>query len=382
MIGISFTIVTDCRAFTATMSKKDLCVRVARWALLLEEFKYKIEHRPGKNMSHVDALSRYPVLECNVVNKQKDGLTTRLRKAQENDSDVKKVLDRAKTRQVDDFVVRGDLLFKEVDGDLRVVVPKSMQSQIIRQAHERGHFSIAKTEALLRNDYWIPNVKTKIEKIIKNCVACILAEKKQGKQEGFLIPIEKGEVPLDTYHIDHVGPFPSTKKNYKYIFVIIELNALLNAFSKFVWLYATKTTNANEVLDKLTKQSIIFGNPRRIISDRGTAFTSNNFAEYCIKENIEHILTTTGIPRANGQVERINRIIIPLLTKLADPKREQWHKYLDFAQQCINTTINRSIGTSPFHLLFGVHARLRDNFEIRELLEQEHIETYQASVIS
>jgi ribonuclease HI len=212
LIGIPFTIVTDCSAFTATMNKKDLCVRVARWALALEEFNYKIEHRPGKNMYHVDALSRYPIAQCNIIEKQKDGLITRLKKAQESDSDVKKIFDRAKSNQVDDFVVKNSLLFKEVDGDLCVVVPKSMQSQIIRQAHERGHFSIAKTEALLRKNYWIPNVKAKIEKIIKNCVACILAEKKQGKQEGFLNPIEKEEVPLDTYHIDHIGPLPSTKK--------------------------------------------------------------------------------------------------------------------------------------------------------------------------
>jgi len=30
VIGIPFTIVTDCSAFTATINKKDLCVRVAR----------------------------------------------------------------------------------------------------------------------------------------------------------------------------------------------------------------------------------------------------------------------------------------------------------------------------------------------------------------
>jgi len=176
---------------------------------------------------------------------------------------------------------------------------------------------------------------------------------------------------LDTYHVDHVGPLPSTKKHYKHIFVVID------AFSKFVWLYATKTTSTDEVIDKLTKQSVIFGNPRRIISDRETAFTSNNFTDYCAKENIEHILTTTGIPRANGQVERINRTLIPLLTKLSDPECEKWYKYLDLAQQCINTTSSRSIGTSPFHLLFGVHARLKDNPEIRELIERECIESYQ-----
>lgn len=135
-------------------------------------------------------------------------------------------------------------------------------------------------------------------------------------------------------------------------------------------MYATKTAGAIEILDKLKKQSLIFGNLRRIISDRGTVFTSKDFSD-CVKENIEHILTTTGISRANGQVERINRVLIPLVTKLADPKQEEWYKYLECAQQCINTTLSKSIGTNPFHLLFGVHARLQDNLKIRELLEKE-----------
>lgn len=56
--------------------------------------------------------------------------------------------------------------------------------------------------------------------------------------------------------------------------------------SKFVWLYATKTTSANEVINKLKNQSTIFRNPRRIISDRGAAFISKEFAEYCVEEKI------------------------------------------------------------------------------------------------
>ena len=42
------------------MDKKDLTTRVARWALLLEEYDYEIEHQRGNRMSHVDALGRYP----------------------------------------------------------------------------------------------------------------------------------------------------------------------------------------------------------------------------------------------------------------------------------------------------------------------------------
>lgn len=59
---------------------------------------------------------------------------------------------------------------------------------------------MAKTEALLKQEYDIPNAKSKIEKIVRNCIACILAERKSGKQEGLLNQLEKGEVPLDTYH--------------------------------------------------------------------------------------------------------------------------------------------------------------------------------------
>lgn len=41
LLGIKFKIVTDCEAFKKTMEKKDLTTRVARWALLLEEFQYE-----------------------------------------------------------------------------------------------------------------------------------------------------------------------------------------------------------------------------------------------------------------------------------------------------------------------------------------------------
>jgi hypothetical protein len=61
-----------------------------------------------------------------------------------------------------------------------------MQSQIIRRAHERGHFSVNKTEILVKRDYWFFNMRAKIERVIHNCIDCILAERKQGKQERWL----------------------------------------------------------------------------------------------------------------------------------------------------------------------------------------------------
>jgi len=314
-------------------------VRVAHWALLLEEFDYIIEHRSGKSMKHVDVLSRSPIP---VLIDNRDDLTIKFKRAQQSDDKVKNILNAVKRGNVDGYVVKNDLLFKVRDGDVLLVVPKLMRTEIIKRTHDQGHFSVAKTEALLSRDYFIPNVKSKIEKLIQNCVTCILAERKRGKQEGHLNMIEKGEFLLDTFHIDHLGPLPTTKKNYKYIFAVVD------AFAKFVWLYATKTTNAIEVINRLKKQSFIFGKPRRIISDRGTAFTSKEFTDYCATENIKHVLTTTGVPRANGQVKRVNRILISLLTKLSDPRREEWFKHLDLAQLYLNCTSHRSLGVYNF----------------------------------
>ncbi|GFW84330.1 retrovirus-related Pol polyprotein from transposon 17.6 [Trichonephila clavipes] len=66
-----------------TCRKRQIQQKKTRWALQLEEFDYEIEHRAGSRMKHVDALSRYPVMmACN------DTLTSKLKKAQEEDDNI------------------------------------------------------------------------------------------------------------------------------------------------------------------------------------------------------------------------------------------------------------------------------------------------------
>lgn len=43
------------------------------------------------------------------------------------------------------------------------------------------------------------------------------------------------------------------------------------------------------------------------MSNRDSAFISHDFKEYCKDEGIEHVTVVTGVPRGNGQIERINR---------------------------------------------------------------------------
>ena len=107
-------------------------------------------------------------------------------------------------------------------------------------------------------------------------MACILGNRKAGKQEGLLNPIPKGEVPLDTIHLDHIGPLVASKKGYQHLLVLVD------SFAKFAWIYPTKSTTTEEVLKRIREHQKVFGNPRRFISDRGTGLflCSNDFMAY------------------------------------------------------------------------------------------------------
>ncbi|GFU55218.1 retrovirus-related Pol polyprotein from transposon 17.6 [Trichonephila clavipes] len=191
------------------------------------------------------------------------------------------------------------------------------------------------------------------------------ANKKTGKKEGFLNPISKESIPLSTYHVDFIGPLPSTNKSYQHIFTVVD------AFTKFTWLYPVKTVSAESALEKLKQQQKTFGNPIRIISDRGSAFTSKLFNDYCDEENIQHLQIATGVPRGNGQVERIHRTLIPVLTKLSLDDSTKWYKYVERLQRILNSTISRSTKWTPFELLVGIKMRNKEDILIKDLLLEE-----------
>lgn len=335
VLGLKIRIITDCNAFALTMRKQDIPPRVSRWALFLQEFDYQIEQRSGSKMKHVDALSR---VSCLMM---EDSLRFRIKEAQLQDEWIKAVRKVLETNPYEDYYLKFDVLYKDPNKEL-IVVPALMEQEIIRIPHRQGHFASRKTQDLVEKSFYIPDLKSKVDKAVKNCVECIVSEAKKGNKEGFLNPIDKADRPLVTYHLDHVGPMEATHKQYNHILVVVD------GFSKFVWLYPTKSTGSNEVIDRLKKQATLFGNPARIITDRGTAFTSNSFKEYCESENIQHLLIATGVPRGNVQVERIHRIIVPILTKLCVEIPGNWYKYVDRVQRIINSTPPRSTGIAPF----------------------------------
>lgn len=120
------------------------------------------------------------------------------------------------------YEVRNGVSCRMVNDNLVMMVPRKMQVQVVQQAHERGHFGVNKTELIVKEDYWFTGLRELVEKVVMNCLSCTLAERKSGKSDGFLSPIDKGRLPLDTYHIDHVGPIKITNKKYQHLLVQLD----------------------------------------------------------------------------------------------------------------------------------------------------------------
>ena len=204
--------------------------------------------------------------------------------------------------------------------------------------------------------------RERVKHYIKNCLKCIEFSPKNGKIEGCLHSIPKGKVPFFTIHIDHFGPLQKTINNNKHVLSVADV------FTKFIRLYTCKTTKTEETVKHLEEYFRAYSVPKRVITDRGTTFTSKEFSDFVNNHSCDHILSAVSTPRANGQVERFNRDIKPMLSKLSE-NTDKCDRELQRVEFTINNTLCRSTGETPSMLLFGVSqvGEMKDN--VRRSLE-------------
>ncbi|XP_037929868.1 uncharacterized protein LOC119664454 [Teleopsis dalmanni] len=83
-------------------------------------------------------------------------------------------------------------------------------------------------------------------------------------------------------------------------------------------------------------------------------------------------MIATGVPRGNGQVERINKTVSGLLTKLCINSSANWYKFVGRVQQFINNIPPKSTKHAPFKILTGFDMRTQDSLGLREWVDDEY----------
>lgn len=366
LLGRDFKIITDCAALRSTFVKRDLIPRIARWWLLIQEFQCTIEYRPGAKMSHVDALSRNPIENAEIqdldqypsvlsIISSEDWLQT----LQLGDSELRRIkdilttdMDTDKLKYIkDNYALKDNKLYKCIDGDqnnLKWVVPKGARWQLCRLNHDDiGHLGIEKTIDRIKRSYWFPKMAKFIKKYVTACLECAYA-KKSSLSEGHLHPIVKIETPFHTIHIDHLGPFVKSKRGNSYLLVAVD------AFTKFVFIKPVRNTKTKSAITILEDIFDTFKTPDRLISDRGSCFTSHIFKRFCSDRKIKHVLNAVASPQSNGQVERYNRTILSSLTALNMKFDEKdWDDKVGKVQWGLNNTFQKTTGRTPSEIMFG-----------------------------
>jgi hypothetical protein len=106
-----------------------------------------------------------------------------------------------------------------------------------------------------------------------------------------------------------------------------------------------------------------FGILKSIITDLGSNFTSLEFFNFCEQKSIQIKYASVVHPRANGQVERANGMILEALRKKVFDKNEKfvgkWIRELPYVVLSLRTQPSRALyGNTPFFMVYGSEAVL------------------------
>jgi hypothetical protein len=93
----------------------------------------------------------------------------------------------------------------------------------------------------------------------------------------------------------------------------------------------------------------LHGVPKKIVSDRGTQFTSRFWEK--LHEAMDTKLNFSSA--YHPQTERVNQILEDMLRACAWKDKKSWDKCLPYVEFSYNNSYQKSLKMSPFEALYG-----------------------------
>ncbi|XP_028418333.1 uncharacterized protein K02A2.6-like [Dendronephthya gigantea] len=215
--------------------------RIERWILKLQPYEFSVVYKPGED-NPADYLSRHPDLTTKLSRREEKvaeeyinyvftnaipkALTQEeIMVATKEDATLQAVIlalntgkwyNVKSTENINMTVfnalarVKTDLATANAGNTLlrgtRIVIPQSLQSRVIRLAHE-GHQGIIKTKKLLREKVWFPRIDELVEKCVAECIPCQATTQVKNSEPLKMTSLPDG--PWQNVSVDFCGPFPS-----------------------------------------------------------------------------------------------------------------------------------------------------------------------------
>ena len=97
---------------------------------------------------------------------------------------------------------------------------------------------------------------------------------------------------------------------------------------------------------------------QQLHTDQGKTFESNLFQEMTKILGIKKTRTTPYHPQSDGLVERMNRSLKDMLSKVVNSQQDDWDLRIPQVLLAYRTMVLTSTGFSPHRIMFGREARM------------------------
>jgi len=405
LLGKPFIVRTDHSALQWLRSFKEPEGQVARWLEVLQAYEFSVVHRKGILHSNADALSRRPCFgeDCQSCLRKEERwgvrqitVVERWIRDQEDDVDLSLFKSRMEVftekpskeemgvmsgnnlllwKQWEVMRLREGILYRIREKGPRtvwqIVVPRKERLGILEKLHagrSSGHFGVERTFRCLQERFYWPGYRRSVEIFCAGCIAC-LKRNHPGKTSLPPLGLRVVGYPFERVAIDVMGPLRRTERGNRYILVVGDY------FTKWVESYAIPDQEAATVASVLCSEFLCrFGVPTEIHSDQGRNFESTLFREICELMGIRKTRTTPFRPQSDGMIERFNRTLAQMLSKVVDLRQGDWDQKLPYAMLAYRSRVHQSTGFPPAEVLLGLKLRLPIDLLVPQ--EEDRLVTY------
>ena len=231
----------------------------------------------------------------------------------------------------------------------RPFVPGNLRNSVIESLHKLAHPGVKATTKIVKQRYFWPNMDHDIKEFVRDCQNC-QASKVHRHTKSQVVTIAPQSDRLISVHIDIVGPLPTAYATdhhfplpYRYLLTCIDRSTRWTEAIPLI-----DTTASSVALAFVSGWVSRLGVPLEVVTDRGSQFESELFANIAAIIGFNHIRTTSYHPQSNGMIERFHRTLKSAIMA----RKDNWLISLPIVMMGLRMIPGES-GFSPFTALTG-----------------------------